>query len=268
MSWFRLESFSMKSPNTMIIKLLQLNIEKGSHLPAVIGYINTHGFDIVCLQEVSSGRFSPTGVNCFERIRTQTGLEATLAPYIGFRGDPSTFFANATFWSKKCKSLTSHIIWLKRYEEVSKVPTDFRYSPRCALAIFFTINGKKLLVVNTHLAWGPTPDDAAYKRNQAEKLYAWLKNHRNDPFVLTGDFNLNPHTLIVSRFSTLGNNLTKQYGITNTLNPRTHIAKLLFPSGLPVDYIIADIRLRVREFHVEEDVDLSDHFGLIAEFSL
>lgn len=252
----------------MTIKLLQLNIEKGSHLRGVYRYINEHDFDIVCLQEVSSGRFTPTGVNCFEQLRQKTGLEGQFAPYIGLRGDPSSFFANATFWSKKCEIIASHIIWLKRYEEVSRVPTDFRYSPRCALAIFFAIDGKKLLVVNTHLAWGPTPDDAAYKRNQAEKLYAWLKNHRNDPFVLTGDFNLNPHTLIVSRFSTLGNNLTKQYGISNTLNPRTHRAKLLFPSGLPVDYIIADKRLRVREFHVEEEVDLSDHLGLVVEFLL
>lgn len=258
----------MKSQSTRPIKLLQLNIEKGSHLPAVVRYINDHDFDIVCLQEVTSGRFSPTGVNCFERLRQKTGLEGILAPYIGLRGDASSYFANATLWQKKCEPIVSHTIWLKPYEEVSETTMDFRYSPRCALAIFFVIDGKKLLVVNTHLAWGPTPDDAAYKRNQAEKLYIWLKAHRHDPIVLAGDFNLNQHTVIVSRFSTLGNNLTKQYKITNTLNPATHRTKMLFPSGLPVDYIISDRRVMVHKFFVENEVDLSDHLGLVVEFSL
>lgn len=252
----------------MTIKLLQLNIEKGKRLDAINDYIRRGNFDIVCLQEVTSGKFSTGGINTFETLKKETHLDGLLSPYLGFRGDPSSFFANATLWSKKCALIVSDTIWLKRYEEVLKATMDWRFSPRSALAIFFTIDGKKLLVVNTHLAWGPTPDDAAYKRNQAEKLYAWMKNHRHDPFILTGDFNLNQHTITVSRFSTLGNNLTKQYKITNTLNPRTHSVKMLFPSGLPVDYIIADKRVTIHKFFVEERVDLSDHFGLITEFSL
>ncbi|MEK7065374.1 MAG: endonuclease/exonuclease/phosphatase family protein [Patescibacteria group bacterium] len=252
----------------MTIKLLQLNIEHGKRIETIVDYIRSGSFDIVCLQEVTSGKFSPMGINTYEVLRNKTELDGQLAPYVGFRGDVSSFFANATLWKRSYSLISSQVIWLKRYEEMTSVQMDFRKSPRSALAILFAIGEKKLMVVNTHLAWGPTPDDRVYQKNQAEKLYQWIKTHRQDPFVLTGDFNLNPHTFTVGRLSSLGNNLTKRFKITNTLNPRTHRVKALFPSGLPVDYIIADERLTIKKFFVEEKVDLSDHLGLIVEFSL
>lgn len=247
----------------MDIKFFQLNIEKGSHLDAVIDYIKKGKFDIVCLQEVAGGKLSSKRQNCYEMLLKQMKRQGEIAIYLSAAGDLSTFIGNATLFSSGWRMLSHHTIWLKRYREMNHIPREWTRVPRCALAVLLEKNGKQIMVVNTHLAWGPTPDDAVYKKNQAEKLYQWLKTHIHAPFILAGDFNLNPHTVIVTRLSRLGNNLIKQYKVTNTLNLRTHSAKNLFPSGLPVDYVITDRRIRVKNFFVEETVDLSDHLGLV-----
>lgn len=244
-------------------------MQLGSHLDAVAAYIRDKKFDIVCLQEVAGGVFSANKQNCYEQLRKKTGLDGQLSIYIGAPHDVSSFIANATLYSRGFRVLANHVIWLKRYGEIQSLTTaDIRKVPRCALSVLLEKSGQQLMVVNTHLAWGPTPDDAVYKRNQAEKLYRWMRSHVRAPFLLSGDFNLNPRTVIVERFSSLGINLTNRYRITNTLNPRTHRIQSLFPSGLPVDYIIIDKRIRVKKFRVEESVDLSDHLGLVLEYSI
>lgn len=248
----------------MTFTILQLNIWEGKFLDQVISYINEKRFDVVCLQEVTGGEYSKNGRNCFSELVKKTGMKGELAIYASLKNDITSYLGNATLYQSDWKQLSNHVIWMKHYKEMdtSKIH-DGRQVPRCAQAMVLERSGQKVMVVNTHLMWGPTPDDAVYKRNLAIKLYRWMRHHGQDPFVLTGDFNLNPHTKIVSDFSKLGQNLTVKYRITNTLNPRIHYAQQLFPSGLPVDYIIVDKRFHVASFKIEETVDLSDHYGLV-----
>lgn len=249
----------------MKIKILQLNIRFGLHLDRVIRYIKENDFDIVNLQEVSGGLFSSDKGNNYEKLIEHTGMEGELAIYVHRTGTVTSYRGNATLYKRDWIMLSNHVVWMKRYKEVDQIKTlDPRKTPRCALCVLLEKNGKQLLVINTHLAWGPTDMDALYKKNQVKKLYRWIKTHKDKPFILTGDFNLNPNTVIVRSLSSLGVNLVKRYGVTNTLNPRTHYARHLFPSGLPVDHIIVDKRIRVTKFFVEQK-DLSDHLGLVME---
>lgn len=253
----------------MICRLLQLNIWHGKQIEKIISYIKKGNFDIVCLQEVAAGYFAYRQINTYERLIHETGMTGQLVPYVSIAGEVVSYVGLATLFGKRLAMVGNHIVWMKRFEEVEKnEPLDFRRTPRCALATVVKENRKRLMVINTHLAWGPTPSDTVYKKNQAEKLYRWITKHTKDPVILAGDFNLNPHTTIVSKLSQLGVNLVTHNHITNTLNPRLHYAKNLFPSGLPVDYVIADRRLTIKKFFVEDRVDLSDHYGLVTEFSL
>lgn len=253
----------------MKFRFLQLNIERGRFLDRVVSYIQKDRFDIVCLQEVAGGSLNYASFNCYEALIKQTKMMGNLAIYTGVKNDVTSYIGLATLYSKKCQILSSFVIWLKRFQEVKDLgPHNYHSIPRCALATLFSLGKHQLMVINTHLAWGPTSNDAVYKKNQAEKLERWMKTHVKTPFILSGDFNLNPKTIIVSRFSRFGINLPIKYGVTNTLNPRTHKAKHLFPSGLLVDYVISDKRLKVEKFFVEENEDLSDHFGLVNEFNL
>lgn len=250
-------------------------MERGRFLSRIIRYIKENDFDIVALQEVSGNSFSYKRQNCFGDLIRETGYTGQLSTYVNTRGDISSYLANATLFKKSWKLHANHVIWMKRYTEVVKpemvtnpILSNFRKTPRCALATLLEKNNFQVMVINTHLAWGPTPDDAVYKKNQATKLLKWIKAHSLNPYIITGDFNLNPRTLIVSRFSRLGNNLTLKYKAGNTLNPRTHKVKHLFPTGIPVDYIISDKQIKVGTFYLEDKVDLSDHLGLVAEFSV
>jgi endonuclease/exonuclease/phosphatase family metal-dependent hydrolase len=257
----------------MTIKFLQLNIWLGKYLDRVISYIKKNNFDIVCLQEVAGGEFNHDQRNCFNDLVRKTGMEGQLAIYINKSGDISSYIGNVVLYKREYKMQVNHVIWMKRYAEISNpaIISTRKFAPlvpRSALAILLEKNHQHVMVIDAHLAWGPTPDDAVYKKNQAKKLYHWMKTHVRMPFILAGDFNLNPHTKIVTDFSRLGMNLTIKHNITNTLNPRIHYAKHLFPSGIPVDYVITDKKIRVDKFFVEEVADLSDHFGLVAEFKL
>lgn len=58
----------------MMYRLLQLNIQKASHLDPVIDYISKHKFDIVCLQEVARNFLSKS---------TSSRLEGGIARHPG-----------------------------------------------------------------------------------------------------------------------------------------------------------------------------------------
>jgi endonuclease/exonuclease/phosphatase family metal-dependent hydrolase len=135
--------------------------------------------------------------------------------------------------------------------------------------MFFEKNSvaKIFTVVTSHLVRGRASEDKPYKANQAKILLNFLKTLKN-PFILTGDFNLNPQTQIVDSFSQLAKNLILQKGITNTLNPRTHRLKELFPKGMAVDYIFVSEGIGVLDFHLVDHPDISDHLGLSLTFQV
>jgi endonuclease/exonuclease/phosphatase family metal-dependent hydrolase len=132
---------------------------------------------------------------------------------------------------------------------------------RNALCLEFEFGRKKLWSINTHMAWGPTPIDEPYKVKQALKLQEFVKRV-NDPFVLSGDFNVTKDSEIVRSFAKLGVNHAVFAGLTNTLNPRLHRAPQLFPPGLAVDFIYTSFGLDAYDFELVDSPDLSDHYGL------
>jgi endonuclease/exonuclease/phosphatase family metal-dependent hydrolase len=272
----------------MRVKVLHLNIWNGTFLPTLIDFIKQNDFDIVHLQEVSGGSFSRggvydpqgqestspinhtvIGVDCFEMLQDALpGLIGEQAVAMRLSTDKYSYEGNATFVRKGFPILHKEIIWLKKYVEYQDMEIRRpELLPRNALALKIAIQGKEFAIINAHLAWGPTPTDEDYKLEQAKTLYNYIKNLAI-PFILTGDFNVTADTEIVSMFSTLGRNVTREKGVTNTLNPRVHKAAQLFPPGLAVDYIITHPSIQVIEFKVVEDIDLSDHLALTATVEL
>ena len=136
-----------------------------------------------------------------------------------------------------------------------------------ALNLEFELDNRKFNIITTHLAWGSTPDDKEYKIIQARKLHDNLSKIEN-PFILTGDFNVTPDTQTVYIFNDLGKNWTTKLNVENTLNGRTHAVRQLFPPGLAVDYIFTSPGIDVKSFRLVDEVNLSDHFGLLLEFQV
>lgn len=250
----------------MSISLLQLNILGGKLIKEIRAFVREYEFDILNFQEVAGGKMSAHHTDCFKEFQSALKeYRGELVKTWNLTGDPSSYFGNATFYKRSFSVKTKEIIWLQPHREIPdhnqrNIPDD----PRSALSICLRISGNDLQIINTHLAWGPTPHDETYKIKQGNILFNHVKNLPR-PFILTGDFNLTPDSQIVRKFGTLGRNLTKEHRITNTLNPHVHWAKHLFPPGLAVDYAFVHPALAVTKFQLLKTPDLSDHFGLALE---
>lgn len=260
-------AFDIIPQTPMTFKLLQLNMWHGRYLNQVIDYIKSHDYDIIHLQEVSSGSASHEGTDNFEQILKRTSYKGKLSYSVRLKNSRHSGFGNATLIKPQLQFIQTQVTWMKEYFEPEKLEESvFANLPRNALINTIKKDGTTLTTINTHLAWGITPLDEPYKVEQGKILFDHIKT-LTAPYIITGDFNVTPHSEILKMMNTLGRNLTIENNITNTLNPRTHRATHLFPKGLAVDYIITTPDIQVHSFEIIKD-DLSDHLGLATEIEI
>jgi endonuclease/exonuclease/phosphatase family metal-dependent hydrolase len=276
------------------MKLLQLNILHGAHLDRVIDFAKKENVDILQLQEVTangmshgglhvypeklgvgSGQVNPTfiGVDCFEELKKALSMDGLKINTYAFEDDPTATEGIATLFRPNFNLLDKNVVWLKDFTPIRRATDDnprtedeLRDFGRAALITRFGKEGKVFTTVNTHMAWGPESNDEPHKLKQAEILHGAV-SQIDTPFVLTGDFNVDPSTKTVGMFDDIGINWTRRSGIQNTLNPNLHPAKHLFPQGIAVDYIFTSPQIDVKSFRLIDEIDLSDHYGLLLEFT-
>ena len=248
----------------MTISLLQLNIESARFVDEIVSYIKQYDFDILHLQEVSAHVFNKYhNIDCFQELKNRLGYEGVLTKTTTRLNDPSSYFGKAILFKPAFTLRSQQEIWMKPTKQLVQLPKtaeEIRQLSHNALHVQLEKDGKTINCINTHLAWGPTPEDEQYKLDEAKILVDYMKNV-SKPFVLSGDFNVTPDSQIVEWFDAMATYLITEYRITNTLNPNVHRAKILFPQGLAVDYIYISKDIKVDNFEVITE-DLSDHFGL------
>ncbi|MGH7203587.1 MAG: endonuclease/exonuclease/phosphatase family protein [Candidatus Levyibacteriota bacterium] len=253
----------------MTISLLQLNINADNFWGRLIPFLSSHDFDIIHLQEVT-GKETRCG-NFYSKRDTFAELQnllnethnGELSITQRYTSNPHSYFGNATFYKKAFSLLEKKEIVL--FHNTEFFPSDaktFEGVGRKLLHLKLAIYGKSVSFLNTHFAWGPTPVERPYQTEQGDKIVAYLKTV-NKSFVFSGDMNLTVDQPTIQKLGEFAVNLTQKKHITNTLNPRLHNVKQLFPLGLAVDYIFLTEDITVESFAVLED-DISDHFGLTA----
>ncbi len=253
----------------MQLKLLQLNIWYGKYLEEIVSFVKKHDFDILHLQEVSGGRFSDRNNDLFSVLKETLGYQGIQAKTWNITGEPQSYEGNATLFKQSLTLEKNETVYLQPYAEITNYQDrDIHMDPRCAIVTTFSVDGKKFTTVNTHLTVGPNSEDEPYKVEQGKTLYEYMKSVPT-PFLLSGDFNVNPTSQIVRWIDTLARNLITENGVPNTLNPKIHRASHLFPPGIAVDYIYVSSEIQVKEFSViTEETTLSDHLGLMVEIEL
>jgi len=257
----------------MHLSILQLNINSDNFWNQLTTYLTTHDFDILHLQEIT-GKDTISGNidskrDCFEALQKLLGEKYNGALTIAerFTSSPSAYLGNATFYKKQFTLIEKNILPINQQAEpFSSTAQSFEKEARSLLYLTLEIEGRTISFLNTHLAWAKTPKEEPHQTEQAAILIDYLKTVPS-PFVLSGDFNLDPQQPTVQNINVLARNLTSEYHITNTLNPRTHRAQMLFPPGVAVDYIYVSRDISVKTFDVVEE-DLSDHLGLTAELEI
>ncbi len=277
----------------MKIKLFQLNIFQGMHLPEIVEFVKENNFDILHFQEVSGGTFSQggsyfvpkkylkelsgdrlepepkienVGLNCFEVIKKELLLNGILSKNAVIKESKNSYFGNATFYSKNLDVLEKKIFTIEKTVNLnSPAQLNPKTIGRSAVALKFKFSNNSIWFVNTHLLWGPNSLDDSARIKDGEKFIDFL-NSLDEPFVLSGDFNLDKSSIVVKKISTMATNLSTD--ITNTLNPNIHAAKYLFPKGLAVDYIFTSPQIKIDNFQIVDKPNLSDHYGLSIEINI
>lgn len=249
----------------MTIKLLQLNIWKGTYLKEIVDYVRKETFDILTFQEVTSGSASSDKTSdIFELLKEELPMKGIQSVNFKFAEDDLSFFSVAIFYAPSLTLQRSEEIPLAPISYLSLKNPDWEKASRTALSGTFIKEDREFNVITTHGAWSPEPIDTEEKIRQANVLINYLKTVKN-PFVLTGDFNLRANSTVMGMYQQLAINLSEKFNIQNTLNARVHYAKKLFPPGIAVDHILVTPGVTVDSFQVIEDVDLSDHLGLAAK---
>lgn len=253
----------------MHVKLFNLNIFGGIALEKTIAFIQQGQFDLIHLQEVTGGQLSrtPLPVDTYQAIKNKLGMSAAIANAWKLKSDPVSYFGNATFYHPSYTLLKQEIIWMKPFGEIISMEKDMEEFPRNALALLLEKDGKRFWSINTHMAWSPTGKDAPHKIEQGKILIEFLQS-LSEPFILSGDFNMDDTTYTIHKISQFATCLNTLQQTKNTLNPRMHKAKHLFPEGLGVDFIFASKQIQPVSFSVLTNEDLSDHLGLTASLAL
>lgn len=251
----------------MKLKLLDLNIYGGKCYDNIISFVKANDFDILCLQEVKGGNLSFTNINTLQKLKQDLGMEAEFVFSTNLAGDKNSYDGNAIFYKNDLRVLNRQNAQLYPFSEIRPDETDFSFYPRTAISLNFNINGNTLTVINTQLAWNKVPKKTPIQTAVGQNLLKFVEKCKND-FILTGDFNLESDSGVVSQFGKIARNLTQENGLTNTLNPRTHRVKEIFPRGLAVDFIFTTSGIKVIVFDLVDSPDLSDHFGLSLTFSI
>ena len=254
----------------MIFTLLQLNINADNYWDILVPYLTSHDYDVIHLQELT-GKDTIVG-NINSTRDTFTELQSILAnKYKGvlsiaqrYTSSEDSYMANGTFYKNSFSLIDKKEVILSSFNKFfPSDSTQYERVGRTLLHLLLEIEGKQISFINTHFAWGGDRIEKPFQTTQGEILINYVKDVQ-PPFIFSGDLNLTPDQPLIKKLDTLSKNLITEYHITNTLNPKNHRAKQLFPKGLAVDYIFTSSKLRVKNFSVVDD-ELSDHFGLSVE---
>jgi endonuclease/exonuclease/phosphatase family metal-dependent hydrolase len=251
----------------MTYKLLQLNIDMGNQLDKLITHIKNNDYDILHLQELGGKERTQNKIDTFSYLQKElTNYEGHLLKMFRVIDKPNNYMGPATFVRKGIEIIGYEEVWMTDFWEITEDNDNPVDRPYAVLVTKIKTINEELLLVNGQFTWGPRPFDTDITIERSKKVYDYLKSAKRN-FILTGDFNVDSRTITVMQFEDLGKNLTRDHKITNTLNPRLHRAKHLFPQGIPCDQVIVSSDIIVKNFLLVEE-DLSDHFGLALQFTL
>lgn len=247
----------------MTIKFLHLNIWYGKYLDQVIEYINKNDFDIINLQEVSAGQLSATKGDIFRELLNKTHYDGEQIINWRYKKDSRSYESNVILFKPSFTLLDRKEIWLKKYTEFDDPDNrNLQDDPISAISLLLEKDGKKIRNINTHLFWYPKPVDTKYKLDHYKILLEYIKNVQ-DPFIYSGDFNVNKDSVMVKWTDEVARNITTENKVANTLNPENHKARdEIFPPGLAVDFLYVSKNINVTEFEVVDTPTFSDHLAL------
>lgn len=243
------------------MKLLQLNVWSGRLQNQVSNLLHNESPDIICLQEaISFNKKDAAVMRTIENIQEDEGLEyAVMAPTLSFKLMEGTAnFGNSIisrFPIKKSEIVFTHLEHKENF--------DFNESSANVRNFIHTVidlGGKTCNVLTHHGYWiheHKNGNDETMRQMQQLGMYI---DSLSGPVILTGDFNLAPHSESLEQMNQRLINLSVTHHLKTTRNQLTHKTDVC-------DYIFVNKDVMVKDFHPSDEL-VSDHKALILEFEI
>ena len=242
------------------MKILQLNMWGGRLEDQILDLIKKEDPDIVCLQEAIN---VPGGRAAFfltsDDIQKETNLD--------FKYFAPTFEAN--FMTRKmtygncilsklpiikCHTVFTYLNFAKNHDIIFG-----QNNMRNLQHIIIEHEKEKLNILNHHGYHIPKNKDGNDETLRQCKLIVNYIKKLEGPVILTGDFNLSPHSKSLEQINNILRNLSIEFQLKTTRNKLTHKTEVC-------DYIFINNYITVKDFRASED-EVSDHKALILEFT-
>lgn len=263
------------------MKVIQLNAWAGKCLDAMVEYLRERQPDVVTLQEITGGRenLCQPKISLFHYLKEQLGMEGVLGKLWKVKNDPNSYYGNAVLVRSDLGEIQKRVVvWLtdaqdlpRPLAELDELPDRGGYNaellPRRVLDLQIDFQGQRLHIISAHLAWSQTPIDTPEKLRQVKVLCQYLEQitQAQEPIILGGDFNCDPHSQVVGLIGERLNNwVAHTPSVSTTINSRLHRG---VRHPLVVDYVCS-LGFRLKKLVVPYTVDISDHFPIEAELEL
>ncbi|MCA9343019.1 endonuclease/exonuclease/phosphatase family protein [Candidatus Saccharibacteria bacterium] len=243
------------------MKLVQLNVWWGGKLGYNIKeFLKEEAPDILCLQEAMSADKTDSLFYPVQRISKDAEFKYTLfSPLISYsfmQGKVS--MGNAILSRKPITESFTMFTNLEHTEDFDFFVHDYNVRNLVHAKIK---NGNKTINVLTHHGHHVPHHKEGNKETdrQCREIANYIKD-LSGPVILTGDFNLSPHSKSLKPLNDMLENLPVKHKSKTTRNFLTHKQEVC-------DYIFINGKVKEKHFEVSEKI-VSDHAALILEFDI
>jgi endonuclease/exonuclease/phosphatase family metal-dependent hydrolase len=243
------------------MKLIQLNAWGGRLDRQITNFTRQEQPDILCLQEATSYPVEESGYFAsIENIQASGELSyAALAPAFSFQYQRSTARFGNCILSKQPIQKSEIIFTHLEHKDNFEFGTDSA-NIRNFVHATIELNGQPCNVITHHGFWINEHKNGNEETFRQMRILGEYIDSLAGPVILTGDFNLAPHSESVELLNKRLKNLSIAHNLKTTRTPLTHKTEVC-------DYIFVNDAVKVKDFHASDEL-VSDHKALILEFDL
>ena len=243
------------------MKLIQLNVWGERLERQLTNFFASEQADIVCLQEAIS---YPTGEPGFfastENIQASGKFSyAALAPIMSFQYQHSAAHFGNCILSQAPIQKSEIIFTYLEHKDNFEFGTDSA-NIRNFVHATIELNGQPCNIITHHGFWIGEHKNGNEETLRQMKILGEYIDSLAGPVILTGDFNLAPHSESVELLNKRLKNLPIAHNLKTTRTNLTHKTEVC-------DYIFVNDAVKVKDFHASDEL-VSDHKALILDFDL
>lgn len=243
------------------MKLIQLNAWGGRLEPQIRDFLAAEKPDIICLQEAISLDMAGSGLFItVENIQAQNDLAySAFAPVFTFNYmHGQARFGNCVL--SRYPAVKSETVFTHQEHKENFAWSEEIANMRNFVCTKLNVDGKDCNVLTHHGFWVREHKNGTRETERQMKLLADYISGLDGPVILTGDFNLAPHSPSLKSLNERLVNLSTKYNLKTTrteLTPKTEVC----------DYVFVSESVKVEDFYAADKI-VSDHKTLVLEFSL